>query len=84
MLVVTVYAYGQVSVLRASSSRQLSRQLYLACPWWTQQACGHLAIQLAQSRAIVAPDFEAVLLPGDFSVLETRPAEDDAYQPVWA
>jgi len=84
MHVVTVYAYGHSSVLRCSSSRQLSRQLYLACPWWTRKACDHLVLELLQNRAILAPDFDAVLLPGDWSILESRPPDRDDYRPVFA
>lgn len=84
MLVVTVYAYGHSTLLRANSTRQLSRRLYLTCPWWTRHACDHLALELEQNRVITAPDFDAVLLPGDFSVLETRPPENDDYRPVFA
>jgi len=84
MHVITVYAYGRPAVLRASTSRQLSQQLYQACPWWTRKACAHLALELLQNRAILAPDFDAVLIPGDWSILETRPAEADDYRPAWA
>jgi len=84
MHVVTVYAYGRSSVLRAKNPRQLSRQLYLATPWWTHQACDHVVLELLQNRVVFAPDFEAVLLPGDFSVLEACPVEVDDYRPVWA
>jgi len=84
MLVVTVYAFGRSTLLRASSSRQLSHKLYLTCPWWTHNACDHLVLELEQRRVITAPDFEAVLLPGDFSVLEARPPERDDYRPVFA
>ena len=84
MLAVTVYAYGRQVLLRANSTRQLSRQLYLTCPWWTHSACDHLALELQQNRVILAPDFDAVLLPGDFSVLESCPGQTDGYRPVWA
>jgi hypothetical protein len=79
-MIVTVCAYGRSIVLHGSTKR-MSRQLYLACPWWSHSACDELTAQLERGLVVLAPDFEAVLLPGDFRILETRPAEDADYQP---
>lgn len=81
-MTVTVYAYGRTALLDGSTGR-IGRQLYLACPWWTRSACDELAIQLERGVVITAPDFDAVLLPGDFRVMDVRPAEDPGYEP-WA
>jgi hypothetical protein len=78
-MIVTVYAYGRTQLLQGAPGR-ISRQLYLACPWWTHSACDELAVQLERGLVVTAPDFEAVLLPGDFRVLEARPAEQPGYE----
>jgi hypothetical protein len=82
-MVVTVCAYGRSIVLEGSAKR-MSRQLYLACPWWSHSACDELTAQLGRGLVVLAPDFEAVLLPGEFRILETRPAEDVGYAPAVA
>jgi hypothetical protein len=82
-MLVTVYAYGRTVVLNGARGR-ISRQLYLACPWWTHSACDELVVQLERGYVVTAPDFDAVLLPGDFRVLETRPVEQPGYEPVVA
>jgi hypothetical protein len=81
MLVVTAYVYGRLTLLRARSADHLARQIYLLCPWWTHGACIALASTLSGGVAITAPDFDALLLPGDFSVLEARPAERPGWVP---
>lgn len=80
-MVVTVYAYGRLQVLRASTRTRLARLLYLTCPWWTHGACELLVGYVVKGQVVTAPDFEALLLPGDFGVLEVRPAEDPDWQP---
>ena len=80
-MVVTAFVFGESAVLRAKSQEQLARQVYLHAPFWSREACALVALHLARGRVVVAPDFEAVLLPGDFGVLQVRPAEDPSWSP---
>lgn len=81
-MLVTVYAYGDGKVLKAESARRMARLLYLTCPWWTHEACDLLVAQLERGQVVLARDFDTVLVPGDWPVLEVRPAEDEAWVPA--
>ena len=81
MFVVTAYVYGSVSVLEAPTRDRLARRLYLTCPWWSRDSCRSVADRLTRRQVVTAPDFETLLLPGEFEVLEVRPDEDPTWVP---
>lgn len=74
MQVFTLRAYGQTSTFRASSVEELARRLYRRSHW-TKAECMRLASDLARGLVVSAPDFDMLVLPGRFDVLEDRPDE---------
>lgn len=70
----TIRAYGQTSTFHASTTQQLGRRLYTRTHWLREE-CERLALDLWRGRVLIAPDYETVVLPGEFYVLEERPSE---------
>jgi hypothetical protein len=80
-LVVTVYAWGELSTLQAATVHVLARKLYRRCPYWTEASCEDIAERLARGLVVTVPDAEAVFLPGDFVVGDYRPSDSQGWMP---
>lgn len=74
MPVYTLRSYGQTSTFHASNVEQLGKRLHTRTHWLRVE-CLRLAAELWRGRVVSAPDFETIVLPGFFDVLEDRPEE---------
>lgn len=70
----TLRAFGRTTEFRARSVAQLARRIYTRSHW-TMPECVRLAGDLWRGRVVTAPDFDTIVLPGSFDVLEERPEE---------
>lgn len=72
--VYTLRAFGQTATFHAHSVDQLARRIYTRTHWRIAE-CSRLAAELWRGRVVSCPDYETIVLPGRFDVLEDRPEE---------
>lgn len=70
----TVRTYRHTYTLEATTAAQLARRLYAETSW-SKPECHRVALECMKGRVYSAPDYETLILPGLFHVIEDRPIE---------
>lgn len=76
MPVYTLISYGKPSRFKAKDVKQLAVRLYRRTAW-TWDGCERIARKLVRGVVYSAPDYETLVLRGDWSWVESRPEERD-------
>lgn len=79
MPVFTIRTYRHTYTLEAKNAAHLARRLYDETSW-SKTECLRVARECMRGRVFSAPDFETLILPGLFHVVEDRPIERSTWR----